>query len=61
LQWKSTERPPSMKNGASTLFGESATETPEETRVREEKENAKKAAWLKVETVALRYGVQTGM
>jgi len=60
LLWKGTERSPEEKRSGTGLFS-SNEETPEETSVRMEKEKTKKAVWIKVETVALRYGVQTGM
>jgi len=61
IMWKSTEQPPEIKKPSGTGIILFTDETPEETAVRKEKENLKKAAWMKVETVALRYGVQTGM
>jgi len=60
LAWKASERPPEEKFTGTGLFRENS-ETIEETTARKDMENAKKTAWTKVETVALRYGVQTGM
>jgi len=61
LIWKGTAHIPYEKSSWFDTPEITAARAEREEKYRQEHEKEKRAAWIKVETVALRYGAQTGM